>query len=218
MADLQSYLAEQQKSSSSLALDSAVNWFNTRTNSVKTTLHASIKDVKSQFIAEPEPELEPTCYSRSVARLESCLPEIDKTQRFALFVLFLLVSFICFALALSMLPLLILQPTKFLLCLTFGNICSMLAFIVLRGIRVHLSNMFSKEKRYISAVYVVSTICTIYVVLILQSTPLTLVLAIVQVGSIVSYFMSYLPGGSTALTLLTSLCSKTTQTVAHSMV
>ena len=67
--------------------------------------------------------------------------------------------------------------------------------------------MFSSQRIVFTSVYLISLFATLYFALSLQSTILTSVAALIQVGALVCFIISNIPGGQAGLKFFSSICS-----------
>ena len=112
---------------------------------------------------------------------------------------------ICFGLAVSFLPLLIVNPRKFSLLFTLGSVFTLSSFSFLWGPYSHLVHLVSKERLPFTLVYFTTLIATLYFAMGLQSAILTPIAAVLQVIALLWFVISYIPGGQTGLKWFTKL-------------
>ncbi|XP_063632778.1 uncharacterized protein LOC134803884 [Cydia splendana] len=122
---------------------------------------------------------------------------LSRTQRFMGFGVCLFFGILCFILSFLYIPILILQARKFALLFTLGSLFFILSFSFLYGPWSHLKSLFSKERALTTLLYGSTLIATLYCALHLQSTPLTIVCAVLQVIALLWMMMGSIPGGST---------------------
>ncbi|XP_063391815.1 uncharacterized protein LOC134677307 [Cydia fagiglandana] len=122
---------------------------------------------------------------------------LTRTQRFMGFGVCLFFGILCFILSFLYIPILILQARKFALLFTLGSLFFILSFSFLYGPWSHLKSLFSKERALTTLLYGSTLIATLYCALHLQSTPLTIVCAVLQVIALLWMMMGSIPGGST---------------------
>lgn len=122
---------------------------------------------------------------------------LSRTQRFLGFGICLFFGILCFILSFLYIPVLLLQARKFALLFTLGSLFFLLSFSFLYGPWSHLKSMFSKERALTTSIYLVTLTATLYCALHLQSTPWTIVCAVLQVMALFWMMMGSIPGGST---------------------
>jgi hypothetical protein len=76
---------------------------------------------------------------------------------------------------------LIISPSKFALCFTFGSVCTMAAMLLLSGWQSGLQHLLSAEKLPFSTVFAGSMLATVYAAVIMHSYILSFVFSVTQV-------------------------------------
>ncbi|XP_059470037.1 uncharacterized protein LOC132193409 [Neocloeon triangulifer] len=188
--DLQEYLLSKESSSSSLKIEMP-----------------SLPDV----LTKPSSWFSKGTSSSSLAAEQSstssCFPSMSRLQRIIGFACCLGMGLFCFGLSLLYLPVLVLKARKFALLFTMGSVFSMASFSFLWGLTAHWHHLTSRERLPFSACYLASLIATIYFSMMVQSTPLTCLCAVLQVIALVWFLLSYVPSGHTGLQFLFRLCT-----------
>ncbi|KAI5092634.1 vesicle transport protein SFT2C [Silurus meridionalis] len=128
------------------------------------------------------------------AESDPCLPGVSRSQRMVAFVVCILFSALCFGLSALYAPLLLLKARKFALLWSLGSLFALTGAAVLRG----PSRMIAAPSPG-AVLYMCSLGATLYAALALHSTMLTALGAIVQIGAIVGYVVSLVPGGSAGM-------------------
>ncbi|XP_013411408.1 protein transport protein SFT2 [Lingula anatina] len=149
------------------------------------------------------------------AQKDPLLPSLSKKQRIFGFVGCVLMGLFCFTMASLYLPFLILKARKFALMYSLGSLFFVFSFSFLWGPTNHVKHLFSGQRILFSTAYFGSLFATLYCALVMRSTLFTICAAIFQIGALVWYIVSYIPGGQTGLKFFTkifySACSKTVQ-------
>ncbi|PFX24154.1 protein transport protein SFT2-like [Stylophora pistillata] len=146
------------------------------------------------------------------------LPSLSKTQRITGFFLFLLLGIFCFVMAGLIAPVMLLKARKFVLLYTMGSLFTIGSFSLLWGPVNHIKHLCSLERLPFTAAYFGSMFATLYMAMIVKSTILTAVCALVQILSLIWYFVSYIPGGTTGMKFFTKLFSSAvTKTVSNTL-
>lgn len=127
--------------------------------------------------------------------------------------------------AVSFLPILLINPRKFSLLFTLGSVFTLSSFSFLWGPYNHMVHLFSKDRLPFTLVYFSTLIgfvsqtgdihlnlniilsATLYFAMGLQSAILTPIAAILQVLALLWFVISYIPGGQTGLKFFTKLFS-----------
>ncbi|RMX38099.1 hypothetical protein pdam_00003125 [Pocillopora damicornis] len=146
------------------------------------------------------------------------LPSLSKTQRITGFFLLLLLGIFCFVMAGLIAPVMLLKARKFVLLYTMGSLFTIGSFSLLWGPVNHVKHLCSLERLPFTAAYFGSMFATLYMAMIVKSTLLTAVCALVQILALVWYFVSYIPGGTTGMKFFTKLFSSAvTKTVSSTL-
>ncbi|XP_022825745.1 protein transport protein sft2 [Spodoptera litura] len=130
---------------------------------------------------------------------------LSRTQRFMGFGICLFFGVLCFILSFLYIPILLLQARKFALLFTLGSMFFIISFSFLYGPWNHLKSMFSKERALTTSLYLLTLIATLYCALHLQSTPWTIVCAVLQVVALLWMMMGSIPGGSSGMRFFGSM-------------
>lgn len=113
-------------------------------------------------------------------------------------------SILCFVISFFMFPVLALKPRKFGVLWSLGSVLFVLSFGILQGPRKYTSHLLSSSRIGFTAVFFGSVLATLYASIILKSTILAIIMAIVELFSILYYTVSYFPFGAQTLTFFTS--------------
>ncbi|KAI5712619.1 protein transport protein SFT2-like isoform X1 [Diaphorina citri] len=148
------------------------------------------------------------------SKVSSFFPTLTRFQRLIGFCICLSMSSICFVLAALYLPVLVFKARKFAMLFTLASLFFLSSFGFLWGPWIHLKHLFSREKLPFSLCYGSTLIGTLYCAMWLHSTPLTVLLAVMQVIALLWFLVSYIPGGQTGLSFFTRIC---TSAVSSSM-
>lgn len=98
------------------------------------------------------------------------------------FAAFLVGALLFYGLALVVfLPMLIISPSKFALCFSFGSMSTMAAMFMLSGWKASLEHMLSAQKLPFTSIYAGSLFATLYAALAMHSYVLCIVFSISQV-------------------------------------
>ena len=124
----------------------------------------------------------------------------------------LFLSALFFALAFFVgLPAIAVRPQKFALSFTCGSLLFMGSFGILKGPVEHLKSMFQSDQLFFTTVYMGSMLATLHLTFSkggIQGYVLVLSACAVQLVSLLWYLISFLPGGTMGLTLVTrAICT-----------
>ncbi|KAF8823017.1 SFT2 family protein [Cardiosporidium cionae] len=106
--------------------------------------------------------------------------------------LFILLSFM-------LLPIAVLSPSKFSLPYTIGSLCIFASLGVLKGFTPLYNHMVSTSRLPFTIAYASSVALTLLFTLFFRSYLLVIIFSIAQVASLLSFVISYLPGGTQIL-------------------
>ncbi|XP_064599167.1 uncharacterized protein LOC135465769 [Liolophura sinensis] len=135
----------------------------------------------------------------SQAQEDPCLPSLTKKQRIVGFVLSLLVGSFCFSLAGLYIPILMFKARKFACLYTLGSVFFIMSFSFLWGPTNHVKHLISAKNMPFTVIYFGTLFGTLYFSLWWKSTGLTIIFAVLQIGALVLYITSYIPGGQTGI-------------------
>lgn len=135
-------------------------------------------------------------------------------DRFKGFSMLIVASVCFFGLAFFFLPTAIIFPGKFALSFTLGSLFFMGSFAFLRGPKAHILGMASRERLPFSLAYVTSLCLTIYSCIVAKSYLMTIGSAIFQIGALMWYGASFLPGGRYGMKIFTTMFFRTLKNMA----
>ncbi|XP_066594813.1 uncharacterized protein [Prorops nasuta] len=130
---------------------------------------------------------------------KECCPSMTRVQRLIAFTVCLFTGVLCFFLSALYIPVLLLKARKFALLYTLGSVFFLASFCFLWGPMSYLKSLFTIERRCFSLSYFLTLIGTLYCALQLQSTPLTVLCAVLQLIAMISFLLSRIPGGTSGL-------------------
>ena len=134
-----------------------------------------------------------------------CCPSMTRVQRLVAFVVCFAMGILCFCLSAIYVPVLLLKARKFALLYTLGSVFFLSSFCFLLGPLNYLKSLFTAERRCFSVSYFATLIATLYCALHLQSTPLTVLFAVLQLIAMLSFLVSHIPGGTKGLMFFTRI-------------
>jgi hypothetical protein len=104
-----------------------------------------------------------------------------------------------------------LKPQKFALSFTCGSLTFMGSFAILRGPYEHMMGMLAADRLFFTTIYLGSMLCTLYLTCTkggLKGYALVLVASGVQLVALLWYLVSFLPGGTVGLSMVTrAICT-----------
>ena len=128
-------------------------------------------------------------------KADEWLPSLSKKQRIIGFMTSLILGMICFGLAVSLLPMLMINPRKFSLLFSLGSAFTLSSFSFLWGPYNHLVHLLSRDRLPFTTIYLSSLILTLYFAMGLQSAILTPIAACAQVNVTLETISHFCPGG-----------------------
>jgi hypothetical protein len=143
------------------------------------------------------------------AKISSAKSSVDdlanSRERFTTFAILAGIGIVCMILAFTFLPIVIISPHKFALMFTLGSGLMILSFSFLRGHSAFIKHLSSMDRLPFSASYLTSLVGTLYCSLVMGSYILTLIFSLIQVVALAYFLVSYIPGGTSALTFIGSM-------------
>lgn len=147
-----------------------------------------------------------TWASAKLTAARGSVEELQTTrERYTTFAILAICGSACMILAFTFLPIVILSPHKFALLFTMGSALIITSFSFLRGHVAFISHLASVDRLPFTGSYLVSLVGTLYGSLVMGSYLLTLIFSIIQVVALSYFLVSYIPGGTSALTFVGSL-------------
>lgn len=113
-------------------------------------------------------------------------------------------SLLCFVVSFFMFPVLALNPRKFGLIWSLGSLLFVLSFGILQGPYSYTRHLLSLDRVVFTAVFFGLVLSTIYCLVILKSTILTIFTSIIEIFAVLYYTFSYFPFGTTTITWFSS--------------
>jgi len=207
-SDLNSYLSRSTSSSSLASLTSKLPAFKLPTlDSIRSFGSSGGQAEDEEPFLGVQVDAKDSQQSWLARKAEEHLPSLSKKQRVIGFMTSLILGMICFGLAVSLLPLLLINPRKFSLLFSLGSAFTMSSFSFLWGPYQHMVHLLSKERLPFTTIYVSTLALTLYFAMGLQSAILTPIAAVAQVIALTWFVVSYIPGGQTGLRFMTKMCS-----------
>ncbi|XP_063973074.1 vesicle transport protein SFT2C [Diachasmimorpha longicaudata] len=130
---------------------------------------------------------------------KDCCPSMTRFQRLTGFVMCIVMGIICFSLSAIYVPVLLLKARKFALLYSLGSVFFLMSFCFLWGPISYMKSLLTPERRCFTLSYFATLAGTLYFALHLQSTPLTVLCAVLQIIALLSFLVSHIPGGTAGL-------------------
>mmetsp|Transcript_62677 Transcript_62677/g.102843 ORF Transcript_62677/g.102843 Transcript_62677/m.102843 type:complete len:233 (-) Transcript_62677:18-716(-) len=124
------------------------------------------------------------------------------TQAWITFFVLLVLGGLLMAASFASLPMLLLAPQKFACVFTTGSACILGALCSLKGFNAFVAHLTTRERRPLSMGFLGSMMGTLWASMWCRSGLLTIVFSVVQISSLLWFFVSYIPGGAYAMGLV----------------
>ncbi|KAG5439664.1 hypothetical protein PCK2_000798 [Pneumocystis canis] len=121
--------------------------------------------------------------------------KLSYSDRVVIFAVCILGSIICFIFSIFLMTTLF-KPKKVVLLWTIGNLFFLISFSALQGFWTYMKYMFSTPRLPYTCFYLGSMILTLYSVIKLKSTLLSVISGILQLLALLWYLITYFPMGS----------------------
>lgn len=129
---------------------------------------------------------------------------LTRTQRYTAFGFCMIAAIFLFLLALFHLPFVVIRPGKFVVPYCMASLFILISFGFIHGFVSYTRHLISPKKLPYSAWFFLSTFATLYSALSLKSYLLTVVSSLVQMAGMVVFIVSYVPGGSSGISFMSS--------------
>ncbi|CAF3790775.1 unnamed protein product [Rotaria sp. Silwood1] len=133
------------------------------------------------------------------------LPALSRKQRILGFMVCLVMGIFCLFLSSLFIPVIVIKARKFALLFSFGSLFFLSSFSMLWGPTNHLKHLTNVDRLPFSISYLVTLICTIYYSVLVKSYFFTIIFALLQIGALIWYVVSYIPGGARGLKFFSKL-------------
>lgn len=140
---------------------------------------------------------------------ESCreMAELSYAQRLTGFFLVMGMGLVFMAIAFLMAPMVVVAPKKFAFFLTVGNAFCLTSTVFLVGVRYQLRCMFQSHRFEAACLYLGSLFLTLVCALWLKTSIGCLVFAVLQVGCLLWYALSYIPFARQSIGMVVTMIS-----------
>lgn len=113
-------------------------------------------------------------------------------------------SLLCFVVCFFLFPVLALKPRKFGLLWSLGSLLFVCSFGILQGPYSYTRHLISLDRIIFTSVFFGSVLSTIYCLVVLKSTILTILASVVEIFAVAYYTLSYFPFGAQTVTWFSS--------------
>merc|ERR1740130_485840 len=97
------------------------------------------------------------------------------------------------------------MPQKFAMIFTTGSVCILGGLCSLKGTAEFSAHCLSPQRRPLSAAYIGSMAGTLWACLWHRSALMTIACVVIQIGALVWFFVSYIPGGTSVLQFFSNM-------------
>ncbi|TMW59028.1 hypothetical protein Poli38472_007173 [Pythium oligandrum] len=138
----------------------------------------------------------------------SMLPAMSWNSRFKYFVGLALMALMFFGMSSIFLPLIMIRPSKFALSFTFGSMCAMGAFAMLKGPAAYAKDLLQSKTIVLTTFYFLTLGATLYSCLVLGSYMMVVFSSVCQLITLGIFALSVFPGGNASLKTFGTLFMK----------
>ena len=134
-------------------------------------------------------------------------------SNYQLFALMIGAGLVLFFLSLMFLPVVLISPSKFSMCLCLGSMFIVFSFFCIKKPSDYIASLCSGSRMYVTMCYFGSVCLTFFACIIAKSYLLALPASIIQLISSLWIICSFFPGGSAGMSLFTKCignCLKST--------
>ena len=132
---------------------------------------------------------------------------LTRSQRYTAFAICVCAAVFLFFLAMFHLPFVVIRPGKFVVPYCMGSMFILVSFGFLHGFVSYWKHLLSKKKVAYSAWFILATFGTLYSALSLKSYILTVAMSLIQMAGMITFIVSYIPGGSSGISFMSSMIS-----------
>lgn len=132
---------------------------------------------------------------------------LSRSQRYTAFAICIAAAIFLFFLAMFYLPFVVIRPAKFVVPYCMGSMFILVSFGFLHGFVSYSKHLLSPKKAIYSAWFLISTFSTLYAALNLKSYILTVIMAFIQMAGMLTFIVSYVPGGSSGISFMSTMIS-----------
>ncbi|CAF3967869.1 unnamed protein product [Rotaria sp. Silwood2] len=133
------------------------------------------------------------------------LPALSRKQRILGFMMCLVMGIFCMSMATLYIPVIVIKARKFALLFSFGSLFFLSSFSMLWGPTNHFKHLTNIDRLPFSISYIITLICTIYYSVWVKSYFFTMIFVLLQIGALIWYIVSYIPGGAHGLKFFSKL-------------
>ncbi|KAG0437777.1 Protein transport protein SFT2 [Dictyocoela muelleri] len=130
------------------------------------------------------------------------------SQRLTCFFVFFALGGLSFFYSLMNIISVVFSPTKFVIPYAFSNITFFVMIGFVLGFKTYFRSLFSRERRNITMIFLLTTIVTLYSAFKVSSYFIHLAMVLLQVTSFIVFVVSFVPGGSQGIGTMIKMMMK----------
>lgn len=174
-------------------LKSLVKFPSFSSNSTSTSQNQTASDINTtQNDLQQKPK---TCKDKLEQKI---VEKVEVERNIAIFVMLISLGFGLLCISLFLIPFIITSPSKFSLCFAMGSLLVLVSFLFFHGTKKYFSMLFSKERFWVSVIFILSIFIGVgfslgkhYIISFLCS--------LFQLVALVLFFLSFIPGGKVGI-------------------
>ena len=141
------------------------------------------------------------CKETVLKKIEENL-EVEKSYKTFMIMVFVGLAMLC--LSLMFLPVVIISPSKFVMCFSLGSIIILSSFIFVYGTKAYVEKLFAKNRFAFTLLFLCSIILGLYFS-ISGNYLISILLAAFQLVTLIVFTLTFLPGGSHGISFIGGL-------------
>lgn len=136
---------------------------------------------------------------------ESILKKVEENleveRSFKTFGIMVAIGLTLLCLSLMFLPVVIISPSKFVMCFSLGSLIILSSFIFVYGTKAYVEKLFAKNRFTFSILFLLSIILGLYFSFA-GNYFISILLAVFQLITLIVFTLTFLPGGSTGISFI----------------
>jgi len=128
--------------------------------------------------------------------------EVEKSYKTFMIMIFIGLTMLC--ISLMFLPVIIISPSKFVMCFSLGSSIILSSFIFVYGTRAYVEKLFAKNRFFFSILFLCSIILGLYFS-ISGNYLISILLAAFQLVTLIVFTLTFLPGGAHGISFIGGL-------------
>jgi len=141
------------------------------------------------------------CKEAVLKKIEENL-EVEKSYKTFTIMVFIGLALLC--LSLMFLPVIIIAPSKFVMCFSLGSMIILSSFIFVYGTKAYVEKLFAKNRFAFTLLFLCSIILGLYFS-ISGNYLISILLAAFQLVTLIVFTLTFLPGGSHGISFIGGL-------------